>query len=90
MDKALPKMTLKVAFVKGVEAILPVGTTFILENFALSLEETPIISGSLTEGPLLPLVLPKPADRGIAEIFSGMGGWGYGHRGLWCSGLGEP
>ncbi|CAK9103549.1 unnamed protein product [Durusdinium trenchii] len=76
MDKALPKMTLKVAFVKGVEAILPVGTTFILENFALSLEETPIISGSLTEGPLLPLVLPKPADRGIAEIFSGMGGWG--------------
>ncbi|CAK9103500.1 unnamed protein product [Durusdinium trenchii] len=76
MDKALPKMTLKVAFVKGVEAILPVGTTFILENFALSLEETPITSGSLTEGPLLPLVLPKPADRGIAEIFSGMGGWG--------------
>ncbi|CAK9068465.1 Putative 149 kDa protein [Durusdinium trenchii] len=76
MDKALPKLTLKVMFVKGIESILPVGTTFILENFALSLEESPVISGALTEGPLLPLVLPKPADRGIAEIFAGIGGWG--------------
>ena len=37
LDKGLPKMTLKVAFEKGVEHVLPIGSIFLLENFALSL-----------------------------------------------------
>ena len=75
VGRALPKLTVQIFFERWIQRVLGEGDIFVLTDFTLSLDGTPTITGASNDDVLLPTVLPRPCDHGVAELFSGLAGW---------------